>query len=77
MFFTTIYADFKLIAAQFTSGKVFFFVSGNTFKVWGMASGFPVLACFLTTGQPGTFTTDFPAAIQISNPLLIEMSSLG
>jgi len=71
MFVTAVYADFKLVAAQFTSGHVFFFdgvVAESLFKVWGMASGFPVLICSMPT-KPATFATDFPSAIQISQPL--------
>jgi len=70
-FVTGVYADFKLIAAQFTSGHVFFFdgvASQGVFKIWGMAASFPVLICSLTA-RPATFATDFPSAIQIAQPL--------
>jgi hypothetical protein len=72
MFFTTNYTDFKNIAAQFTSGKVLFFNGTGSFKIYGMASGFPVLVCSLNT-QPGTFATDFPAAVSLSTNLLTDL----
>lgn len=73
MFLTYTYADFKLVAAQFTSGKVFVFNNGSTlFKVWGMASGFPVLVLSLQT-KPGTFDADFPGAIVLSQPLTTDI----
>lgn len=71
MFIAQNYADFKLVAAAFTSGKVIF-CSSTGFKIWGLASGFPVLVCMLNT-QPATFTTDFPAAIQVSSMLGTEI----
>ena len=77
MFFTLNYADFKLVAAQFTTGKVFFFDGITFFRIWGMASGFPVLACYLPTAKPGTFAADFPSAVQLANPLQIEMNSMS
>lgn len=72
MFFTTNYADFKLVAGQFTSGHVFFSSGTNSFKIWGMSSGFPVLVCGLTS-QPSTFNTDFPSAISLTNGLMTEI----
>lgn len=71
MFVTYNYADFKAMAAVFTSGHVFFF-SGTGFKIWGMASGFPVLVCSLAT-QPGSFAADFPTAVQVSAMLGTEL----
>lgn len=71
MFFTTNYADFKLVAAQFASGKVFFCTAGG-FKAWGMASGFPVLLLSIGS-QPGTWATDFPAAIALTSGLMTEI----
>lgn len=65
MFAVNNYADFKLIAGQFTSGKVFFCTAGG-FKAWGMASGFPVLVLSIAA-QPPTWATDFPTAIAISS----------
>ena len=66
------YADFKLIAAQFTSGHVFFFDGTATptplFKIWAMASGFPSILVLLAA-RPSTFATDFPSAVQLSQPL--------
>jgi hypothetical protein len=65
MLFTATYADFKLIAAQFTGGKLFFCTVGG-FRAFGMASGFPVLVLSLGA-QPGSWAADFPAAIQLTS----------
>jgi hypothetical protein len=61
------YADFKLLASQFTSGKIFFCTT-PVFKIWAMASGFPLVEV-VPGSQPGTFTTDFPSAVQLSAPM--------
>jgi hypothetical protein len=71
------YSDFLVLHSELGSSKtsIFYFDNGSTsFVIWAILPGktIAIYSGNLVT-QPGSFTTDFPQAIQVANQFGISV----
>ena len=65
---TQSYADFKLVANGLgVSMSIFYFDGGSAFQAIGIYQGLPVVEVTLGSAKPGSFSSDYPSAVALSN----------